>query len=169
MKRITKVLFCLLVSYIILERIPVKRCISAEEAYKKMNTDSNAHVCEFEATTGADWIIYTKNGATSRLVCLEGNVPINYINKASFFWFARNKFLIQGEVIGMRVVNGEGDIEDYYDIEEYNERIQAMESRCECYDIIDVTEWDVIGPLKRGNSFRFLAPKDALSLFDYIG
>lgn len=169
MKKILKIICCFLVSLIIIERIPVKRCISVEEAYKKMNANNNTYICEFEATTGPDWIIYTKNETTPRLVCLEGNVPINHINKASFFWFAKNRFLIQGEVIGMRIVSGEGDIEDYYDVEECNKIVQSMEPRCECYDIIDVTEWDIIEPIKRGNSFRFLALKNALNLFDFIG
>lgn len=168
MKKSIKILFYFLVGYIILERIPVKRCISIEEAYEKLNTN-NTYICEFEATTGPDWRIYTKNEKISRLVCLEGNVPNNYINKATFFWFARNRFLIQGEVIGIRIVSARGDIEDYYDVVERNKIVQAIEAPYECYDIIDVTEWDIIGPIERGDSFRFLAPKDALNLFDFIG
>ena len=144
MKKAVKIIFCFLVCYIFLERLPVKRCISLEEAYEKMNTN-NTYICEFEATTGPDWRIYTENETTSALVWLEGNVPNDDINKASFFWFGRNKFLIQGEVTGIREMGGE------------------------CYDIINVTEWDIIEPIDRGDSFRFLEPKDALNLFDFIG
>lgn len=169
MKKVVKIIFCFLVSYIVLERIPVKRCISIEEAYKKLDTNNNTYICEFEATTGSDWRIYTKDETISRLVCLEGNVPINYINKATFFWFARNRFLIQGEMIGIRVMSASGDIEDYYDLEECNKIVQAIEAPCEWFDIIDVTEWDIIEPIERGDSFRFLAAKNALSVFDFIG
>ena len=69
----------------------------------------------------------------------------------------------------MRIVNSEGEIKDYYDIEEANKIIQNMDEKYECYDIIYVANWDIIAPLERGDSFRFLAPKEALSLFDFIG
>ncbi len=169
MKKIVKIIFCFLVCYIFLERLPVKRCISIEEAYEKLNTDNTTYICEYEATTGPDWRIHTKDETTSKLVWLEGNVPNNDINKATFFWFSENRFLIQGEVIGIRVMSDEEDIEDYYDVEERNEIVQAIEAPYECFDIINVTEWDIIEPIDRGDSFRFLAPKDALNLFDFIG
>lgn len=166
MKKVVIIIVCFLACYIVLERFPVKRCISIEDAYEKLHAD-NTYICEFEAVTGANWRIYTENETTSELVCLEGNVPINDINKASFFWFGKNKFLIQGEVIGIRIVSGEGDIKDYYDVEESNKIAENIEDRCEYYDIINVTKWDIIEPIERGDSFRFLAPKNALNLFDF--
>lgn len=169
MKRVAKILFCFIVIYIILESIPVKRCISAEEADTMLNANNNVYICEFAATTGPSWSVGTKEETISELVCLEGNVPIDDINKAAFFWFSRNKFLIQGEAVGKRIVSSEGEIKDCYDVEECNRIVQNMEQKYECYDIINVTKWDIIGPIERGDSFRFFAPKNALSLFDFMG
>lgn len=45
--------------------------------------------------------------------------------------------------------------------------IQLLDGRCECYDIIHVSQWDIIEPFIRGDSLRFLAPKKYLSIWDF--
>lgn len=81
----------LVLLFLFLERIPVKKSISYEDAYKEISTD-NVYICEYEATTGPSWIIYKKDKSKKQLVCLEGNVPNAYLNKQTFFHFARNYF-----------------------------------------------------------------------------
>ena len=41
----------LVLIFLFLERIPVKKSINYEDAYKETNID-NVYICEYEATTG---------------------------------------------------------------------------------------------------------------------
>lgn len=173
MKKLLIIIIAVIFSFVIFERIPIKRSISIEDANENLSNES-MFVCEYVATTGPSWKVYKKEETKARLVCLEGKAPFNYLNMQTFFFFSANKFLIQGEVIGKQLVDSEGDIKNYYgdNMKECLETMDSMDSKgekYECYDIIDVTEWDIIAPIDRGDSFRLLAPKNYLSLLDFIG
>ena len=82
--------------------IPIKRGLSIEEARERLE-NSNTYICEQIATTGPGWLIY-KEEEEKQGVILEGKLPIDEINKNSFFYSAHNKFLIIGEKIGVKAV-----------------------------------------------------------------
>ncbi len=160
--------FCLLICLnLFLERIPVKRSITMEEANEKLKS-GNTYICQHEATTGSSWSVYVQEGEIPRLVCLEGNVPIDHIDRNNFFFFAHNIFLIQGNIIGKQLVDGEGNIQYFYgeDIEICNKLMQS-EELYDSYDIIDVEKWDIVSPIDRGESWRFWASRDYLDIFDF--
>lgn len=160
--------FLLFLFFVILERIPVKRSVGEEELQSRLK-EENTYVCKFTATTGPSWEIYEWNSdSIPQLVCLEGNVPFDSLNQDLFF-FAQNEFLIQGGVIGKRIVDMEGNIHDYYGDDKNNilTDMQLSDGRYECYDIIHVQRWDIIEPIDRGDSLRFLAPKKYLSVLDF--
>lgn len=140
-----------------------------EEVDEKLDL-SDTYICYYVATTGPSWSAYEHNGENSRLVCLEGNVPIDHINRYTFFFFAHNFFLIRGKIIGKQLIDGEGNIQYYYgeDTKTCNKVMQSGKLY-ECYDIIDVEEWDIVSPIDRGDSWRFWASRDYLNVFDYIG
>ena len=150
--------FCL-----IFEWIPIKRSIDIESANKKLR-DDDTYLCWHTATTGPPWEISAQEGEMPQLVCLEGNTPFD-------FYFAQNTFLIQGEKIGKRLVSAEGDIQDFYgvDVEECDACMQLLNGKYECYDIIYVTKWEIIGSIDRGDSFRIFASSNYMSIFDFIG
>lgn len=170
-KRVGKIIiiiFLVIAICLILERIPVKRSISEEEINNRVCED-NTYICRYAATTGPSWEIYKNPDDMPQSVCLEGNVPFDALNHGEFFFFANNKFLIQGEVVGKRLVDVEGNIKDYYgnDMDKCLADMQSLDGRCECYDIINVLQWDIIGPIVRGESLRFFAPKKYLSIWDF--
>ena len=138
-----------------------------EEANEKLNL-GNAYICWYAETDGPLWAVYNQKGTPKQLVYLEGNEPIDHINGSSFFYFAKNTFLIQGKMNGKRLVWGEGNIQDYYDedIEICNRLIQSIEGNYECHDIIVVEKWDIITPIDREVSF--LASRNYLNIFDFI-
>lgn len=168
MKKFIIIIFLIIVIYLILERIPVKKSISEEEINNRVCEDKT-YICRYVATTGPPWEIYKNPDDMPQLVCLEGNVPFDALNHGEFFFFANNKFLIQGEVVGKRLVDVEGNIKDYYgnDMDKCLADMQLLDGRCECYDIINVLQWDIIGPIVRGESLRFFAPKKYLSIWDF--
>lgn len=170
MKKIFKIVIVIIFIFVIFERIPVKRSISMEDADEKLS-NRNIYVCEYEATTGPSWKVYEKEETKARLVCLEGKIPFNYLNMQTFFFFSTNKFLIQGDVIGKQLIDGEGNIKNYYgdNMKTCYEIMESTEEKYECYDIIDVTKWDIIAPIDRGDSFRLFAPKNYLSILDFVG
>lgn len=167
-RNISRIIFLIIVIYLILERIPVKRSISEEEANHRICEDET-YICRPAATTGPPWEVYKQSDDMWQLACLEGNDPFDALNHGEFFFFANNKFLIQGEVVGKRIVDIKGNIKDYYgnDMDQCFADIQLLDGRCECYDIIHVSQWDIIEPFIRGDSLRFLAPKKYLSIWDF--
>lgn len=146
--------------------IPIKRGLSIEEAKEKVE-NSNTYICEQIATTGPGWLIY-KEEEEKQGVILEGKLPIDEINKNSFFYSAHNKFLIIGEKIGVRIVDEDGNIENYYGDEVEAEVNWENIERYECYDIFLVEDWDIITPIQRGSIFGMVASDEYLSIFDYI-
>lgn len=164
------IIFLVIIAYLILEKIPVKRSISEEEVNNRICEDKT-YICRHAATTGPPWEIYKQPDDMPQLACLEGNVPFDALNHGEFFFFANNKFLIQGEVVGKRLVDVEGNIKDYYgdDIYKCFADMQLLDGKCECYDIINVLQWDIIEPITRGDSLRFFAPKEYLSVWDFGG
>lgn len=169
-KKVIIIFFLVIIVYLILERIPVKRSISEEEVNNRICEDKT-YICRHAATTGPPWEIYKQPDDMPQLACLEGNVPFDALNHGEFFFFANNKFLIQGEVVGKRLVDVEGNIKDYYgdDMDKCFTDMQLLDGRCECYDIINVSQWDIIEPITRGDSLRFFAPKEYLSVWDFGG
>ena len=169
-KKVITIILLVIIVYLILERIPVKRSISEEELNNRICEDKT-YICEFTATTGPSRKIRKHSDDMPQLVCLEGNVPFDALNHGEFFFFANNKFLIQGEVVGKRLVDVEGSIKDYYgdDMDKCITDMQLLDGRCECYDIINVSQWDIIEPITRGDSLRFFAPKEYLSVWDFGG
>lgn len=165
MKKKMKYLCLLICLYLFLERIPVKRSITMEEANEKLNS-GNTYMCQHEETTGPPWSIYVQEGEIPQLAWLEGNIPVDQ----KPYLFAQNTFVIQGKIIGKRLVSGDGDIQNYYDkdMEICYKLMQSGEIH-ECYDIIDVEEWDIVSPIDRGDSWRVWAPRDYMNIFDFIG
>ena len=160
------IVLLLIIALFILTRIPIKRGLSIEEAKEKVE-NSNTYICEQIATTGPGWLIY-KEEEEKQGVILEGKLPIDEINKNSFFYSAHNKFLIIGEKIGVRIVDEDGNIENYYgDGVKAGADLENIE-RYECYDIFLVEDWDIITPIQRGSIFGMVASDEYLSIFDYI-
>lgn len=169
-KKVIIIIFLVIIVCLVLERIPVKRSISEEEVNNRICED-NTYICSHTATTGPPWEICKHPDDMPQLACLEGNVPFDALNHGEFFFFGQNKFLIQGEVVGKRLVDAEGNIKDYYgaDMDKCYTDMQLLDGRCECYDIINVLQWDIIEPIARGDSLRFFAPKEYLSVWDFGG
>lgn len=167
-KKVIMIILFLMLFCIMLEKVPVKRSISEEEADNRISEDGT-YLCEFTATTGSSWNIRRHPDEIPQSACLKGNVPFDALNHGEFFFFAHNMFLIQGEVIGKRFVDAEGNIKDYYgdDMAQCFADMQLLDERCECYDIINVSQWDIIEPITRGDSLRFFAPKKYLSIWDF--
>ena len=143
-----------------------------EEAIQKINMD-NVYICSYVATTGPSYEVYTKADRNPRLACLEGKHPIKYISKSIYLHGPQNIYLVQGEVIGKQLVYGEGEIEKYYyddelmKLEEKIIHLEASNSRYEFYDIIYVTEWEIIAPIDKGD--KWFSPKEYFNIFDFIG
>lgn len=148
--------------------IPLKQGISIEEA-KARAQNSNTYICELIATTGPGWLIY-KEEADEQGVMLEGKLPIDEIDENTFFYFVHNRFLITGEKVGVRIVDEEGNIENYYgeDAETAIKTIQDTDGRYECYDIFCVEDWDIITPIQRESIFAGVASDEYLNLFDFF-
>lgn len=159
----------IVLAVIVLEAgIPVKQGISIEEAKERVK-NRNTYICEQIATTGPSWLIY-KEEAAKQGVMLEGKLPIDEIDENTFFYSAHNRFLITGEKVGVRIVDEEGNIENYYGEGEETaiKTIQNTDGRYECYDIFCVEEWDIITPIQRGSIFAGVAPDEYLNLFDLL-
>lgn len=169
MKKILGTLGLMAICLLFIDQIPVKRGLSIEEVNEKLK-NSDTYICEQIATTGPSWLIY-KDSDEKQGVYLKGELPFDEINKNSFFYSAHNRFLISGEKIGVKIIDREGNIEEYYgdDIKEATERIQNSEEEYESYEIVYVEQWDIIKPINRGSIFRILASENYLSIFDYIG
>ena len=148
--------------------IPIKQGVSEEESKARVE-NSNTYICEQIATTGPSWLIY-KEEADKQGAMLEGKLPIDEIDENTFFYSAHNRFLITGEKVGVRIVDEEGNIENYYgeDAEAAIKTIQERDGRYEYYDIFCVEEWDIITPIQRGSIFSAVAPESYLNLFDFF-
>lgn len=168
MKKQLKRMFYIILIIGCVEGIPLKLGISIEEAKAKAQ-NSNTYMCEQIATTGPSWLIY-KEEADKQGVMLEGKLPIDEIDENTFFYSAHNRFLITGEKVGVRIVDEEGNIENYYgeEAEAAIKVIQETDGRYECYDIFCVEEWDIITPIQRGSIFAGVAPDEYLNLFDFF-
>lgn len=168
MRKMLRVLGIMVICLLFVDRIPIKRGISIEEVNKKIKKN-DTYICEQTATTGPTWLIY-KHNDKKQGVYLEGKLPFDDINKNSFFYSAHNRFLICGDKIGIVIIDQEGNIEKFYgdDMEEVKNKIQNSEKKYESYEIIYVKQWDIIRPINRGSVFRLWAPKNYLSIFDYV-
>lgn len=168
MKKFLGIMLLLIIVFALAARIPVKQRISIEEAKTRVE-NSNTYICEQIATTSPGWLIY-KEEAAKQGVMLEGKLPIDELDRNTFFYSAHNRFLITGEKVGVRIVDEEGNIENYYgeDTETAIKTIQETGGRYECYDIFFVEEWDIITPIQRGSIFAGVAPDEYLNLFDFL-
>lgn len=78
------IIFLVIIAYLILERIPVKRSISEEEVNNRI-CENKTYICRHAATTGPPWEIYKQPDDMPQLACLEGNVPFDALNHGEFF------------------------------------------------------------------------------------
>ena len=168
MKKFLGIMLLLIIVLVLVAGIPVKQGISIEEAKARVE-NSNTYICELIATTGPSWLIY-KEEADEQGVMLEGKLPIDEIDENTFFYFVHNRFLITGEKVGVRIVDEEGNIENYYgeDAETAIKTIQDTDGRYECYDIFCVEDWDIITPIQRESIFAGVASDEYLNLFDFF-
>lgn len=168
MKKFLGIMLLLIIVLVLVAGIPVKQGISIEDAKARVK-NSNTYICEQIATTGPGWLVY-KEEADKQGVILEGKLPVDELDRNIFFYSAHNRFLITGEKVGVRIVDEEGNIENYYgeEAEAAIKMIQETDGRYECYDIFCVEEWDIITPIQRGSIFAGVAPDEYLNLFDFL-
>ena len=151
----------------IVGKIPVKRAISVE---KDDEEKENTFICEYIEITGPDWEAYNLKTKEYEFVFFEGNTPNKKLNKNTFFHFSHNKFLVKGEIIGKKIISESGDITAYYykENESIEEIAKKYQESYEIFDIIKVSEWDIVSPIDRGESLRIFAPKEYLNIYDFI-
>ena len=168
MKKFLGIMLLLIIVLVLVAGIPVKQGISIEEAKTRVE-NSNTYICEQIATTGPDWLIY-KEEADKQGVILKGKLPIDELDRNTLIYFVHNRFLITGEKVGVRIMDEEGNIENYYgeDAETAIKTIQDTDGRYECYDIFCVEDWDIITPIQRESIFAGVASDEYLNLFDFF-
>lgn len=104
--------------------------------YKKLlNEDRFFIICKAVRVTGFDWKIINENGmqAGERYVKLVGEDPQYFLSYD--LQTGDNEFVFYGKYTG----------KDYFDGDEYN--------------ILEVSDWDILYPVKRNNIFYVLLPK----------
>ncbi len=103
--------------------------------YKSLSDEDRFFIiCKAVRVTGFDWKIINENGiqADERYVKLVGEDPQYFLNYD--LQAGDNEFVFYGKYIGT----------DYFDGDEYN--------------ILEVSDWDILYPVKRNNLFDVLLP-----------
>lgn len=139
-----KLLFILiLILFIILYLIifyPIKFSIN-----KKDLIDSKSYILvNMQSVTGFEWVIEEdKSGISNKgdYIRLEGNFPKGFNHN---FEISDNTFVLYG------MYSGKGDFYGYK------------------YKVFNVSDWDIIYPIKHKYFFNFIYPKKYITKFDYI-